>query len=768
MKFLLASIPLTLMLVVSTASSQAPATVDYARDVKPLLQQNCVSCHGPLKQNGGLRLDRKSSAMRSQTRRIVAGNSANSMVYHRVMGSEYGAQMPPTGDLRPGQVATLKDWIEQGAAWPDELANENELPPLNPEAVAAVAMLSRGDVPQFMKVVSAKPALLNARGPEGSTPFMYSVLYTNTATVARLLGMGANVNARNDANATALMWGVHNLEKARLLVAKGADVNVISDSFRTALMIAARRPGGGPVVQLLLEHGANPNPNVRPEVASSPLLEAATVGDATSFELLMQHGATLKDDAEVTLVMAVIMDCDRCVDLAVAKITDRNIYTSALEDTGFLGKTKQIRMMLDHGADPKAYDVFGHTALMYAAASDVLPLDAVKLLVSSGADVNAKSKRLNAGDSGRTVLDLAKMHGPTPVLDYLMAAGAKEGGPIPVALKPRSNNEIRGAIHDSLPLLQLADVRFAKNSGCVSCHNNSLTAMTVGTARKKGFAVDEKTAAAQVAVNVDSIAKIRDQLHQGFMLPVKDNFSEGVTAYILLGLDAEGYKPDLTTDAAAMHILWRQKPNGEWQQPHADTRQPLCLNYIGQTALSMRALQLYGPKANSATYRKSVQRAAAWLATAPSYNNDDRSWRVSGLAWAGTNNAATRKAVQELEGAQKADGGWSDLPSMESTAYATGKSLVALHVAGIPTYDAVYGRGVEWLLKHQQEDGSWYVQTRALAFQPWSDSGFPHEYDQFISSAGTNWAAMALTFALPDGESQVASDTTPGMFKSVR
>ena len=93
---------------------------------------------------------------------------------------------------------------------------------------------------------------------------------------------------------------------------------------------------------------------------------------------------------------------------------------------------------------------------------------------------------------------------------------------------------------------------------------------------------------------------------------------------------------------------------------------------------------------------------------------------------------------------------------------------MALHVAGVPTFDAVYRRGVEWLLKHQQENGSWYVQTRALAFQPWSDSGFPHEYDQFISSAGTNWAAMALTFALPDGESPVALATTPGMFKSIR
>jgi hypothetical protein len=173
-------------------------------------------------------------------------------------------------------------------------------------------------------------------------------------------------------------------------------------------------------------------------------------------------------------------------------------------------------------------------------------------------------------------------------------------------------------------------------------------------------------------------------MHQGFLVPVEDNFSENIVAYILLGLYAEGYMADLNTDAAAMHILRRQQPSGEWFQPLADLRQPLCLNHIGQTALSIRALQLYAPKTEEAAYRRAIQLGVLWLANAKSYNNDDRSWRVAGLAWAGTNKAATAKAMRELLVAQKADGGWSDLPSMESTAYATGKSLVALHTAGLP------------------------------------------------------------------------------------
>src|SRR6185437_16080313 len=102
----------------------------------------------------------------------------------------------------------------------------------------------------------------------------------------------------------------------------------------------------------------------------------------------------------------------------------------------------------------------------------------------------------------------------------------------------------------------------------------------------------------------------------------------------------------------------------------------------------------------------------------------------------------------------KPDGGWSDLPSMKSTAYATGKSMVALHAAGMATSDPVYRRGMEWLLNHQAEDGSWFVASRALGFQRWADAGFAHGYDQFISSAGTGWAAMALSYALRDSGSQ--------------
>ena len=97
---------------------------------------------------------------------------------------------------------------------------------------------------------------------------------------------------------------------------------------------------------------------------------------------------------------------------------------------------------------------------------------------------------------------------------------------------------------------------------------------------------------------------------------------------------------------------------------------------------------------------------------------------------------------------QRPDGGWAQLPTLESDAYATGQALVALHDAGgVPTTDPAYQRGVAFLLRTQHADGTWHVASRALAIQPLFDIGFPHGGDSWISAAGTNWATTALALA---------------------
>ena len=87
----------------------------------------------------------------------------------------------------------------------------------------------------------------------------------------------------------------------------------------------------------------------------------------------------------------------------------------------------------------------------------------------------------------------------------------------------------------------------------------------------------------------------------------------------------------------------------------------------------------------------------------------------------------------------------ADPRSLRSDAYATGQAMFALSEDGLVRAAAPqYQRGLRFLLDTQFEDGSWYVRSRSIGFQPYFESGFPHGEDQWISAAATNWAAMAL------------------------
>jgi YD repeat-containing protein len=80
------------------SAGQPPAKVDFARDVQPILREDCFECHGPSQQMRGLRLDRRRDAMPNRVgangARVVPGNSVESLLYRRVSGTQSGAQMP--------------------------------------------------------------------------------------------------------------------------------------------------------------------------------------------------------------------------------------------------------------------------------------------------------------------------------------------------------------------------------------------------------------------------------------------------------------------------------------------------------------------------------------------------------------------------------------------------------------------------------------------------------------------------------------------------
>ena len=94
---------------------------------------------------------------------------------------------------------------------------------------------------------------------------------------------------------------------------------------------------------------------------------------------------------------------------------------------------------------------------------------------------------------------------------------------------------------------------------------------------------------------------------------------------------------------------------------------------------------------------------------------------------------------------------------MSSDAYETGLSLSAVAAADPRSAKTpAYRRGVDYLMRTQEADGSWHVHSRAFGFQPYFESGFPHGHDQWISMAATAWSSMALMPAVDEAEVRAA------------
>jgi hypothetical protein len=84
----------------------------------------------------GLRLDRRRDALPNRVgangARILPGNSARSMLFKRLTGTQAGAQMPPAGPLPESKIQLIQAWIDQGAEWPDELSGDRSSTPADP------------------------------------------------------------------------------------------------------------------------------------------------------------------------------------------------------------------------------------------------------------------------------------------------------------------------------------------------------------------------------------------------------------------------------------------------------------------------------------------------------------------------------------------------------------------------------------------------------------------------------------------------------------
>ncbi len=606
------------------------------------------------------------------------------------------------------------------------------LPASSPELLIAIR---DGNYAQVNKLVRAG-ADVNAADSDGTTALMHSVIESDVKVMQLLIASGANVNAKNASGSTALMYAATNLAKTKLLLDTGADVKVTGKRGATPLSVAVTAFGSTPVLKLLTAKGAHPD--------DSLMVPVAQKGDLEAIRFLLSVGVHAGDAN--TLSAAVLGRCEACVRLLVEKGASAQGVKSGgggvLNETAKRAMPELSQFLLDHGASLDSKDREGFTLLMQAVLSMEAPAERdrmVQWLLSMGVDPNATN------DRGDTAYQLAARVGIHSTLDLLVKAGArevKEEWPRPAAGAPT----VQAAIRKILPLIETSGDAVFKSRGCVSCHNNSLPAMTVALARSKGFAVNEEQAKKELGFAVATDMPYLEPMRLGSTI----GGGSDTLGYTLMGMAAAGYLPDALTDAHIHYFSISQLGDGSWRT--TSYRPPEEYGPFTTTAVVLRAIKLYPIPGRREEFQERITRAKRWLLSANASSQEERSMQLNALADAGASASERAPFVTALKTAQNGDGSWSLLPGIPGEAYATGEALYALHVSGnVPTTDAFYQRGVQWLLRNQLADGSWFMPTRAVPVQPHTfESGFPHGWHQFASDGASSWAAMALLFTLPD------------------
>src|SRR5262249_1819180 len=108
--------------------ARAGSEVEFARDIQPILESRCWSCHGTTKQKSGLRLDQRDGALMGGDSGpvILPGKSSQRELLRRITSADKSTRMPPTGEaLSAGQIALLKLWIDGGAMWGNATATRD-------------------------------------------------------------------------------------------------------------------------------------------------------------------------------------------------------------------------------------------------------------------------------------------------------------------------------------------------------------------------------------------------------------------------------------------------------------------------------------------------------------------------------------------------------------------------------------------------------------------------------------------------------------------
>lgn len=631
--------------------------------------------------------------------------------------------------------------------------------------------IRRNDV-AAVKGALEKGASLEGRDADGNTPLILSAVYGGVPLLQLLVERGADVRATNQAGSTALIRGAADAAKVRVLTARGADVNARNAFGATPLMVAARTAEGTPALTVLLNRGAAVNTtNIQ---GGTALMAAAASGNPANVELLLKHQADpnaqpgvgpvdfIFGGARSPLMWAAFrgeLPMLKRLVAAGAAVNAEGSLGTPLSQAAWADRVDAARFLMSKGANPQQVNhMEGFTPLHWAASSERPSSALVDLLLKGGANPSVEGGQpVDAFmEVGQTPLMLARRRGDTAIARALARAGGSPGTPdraVEPAFGGRDVAAIpdatltREAVHRAVPLLQRTAIQskqaylnHASRQDCTSCHQQFLPLGALGLARSRGVAVDET-----VVRDVATMVRVGElKAPESDWAPVFHPDPAFTKGYALLGYAMAGLPADAYTDASVNHLAAIQGREGNWYNNLP--RPPMQTDDIGATSLAIHALSRYGLPGRAAEFATRVDRARRWLWLQTPVNHEGRVSQLLGLAWAGEAPGKLRGLAEALVKEQRADGGWAQLPGLESDAYATSRALHALRVAaGRSAQSPAVLNATRYLLRTQLADGSWHVRRRAFPFQPTMNSGFPHGRDSWISASATSWAVMALS-----------------------